>query len=77
MRSEKKLKNYWFATGIPTILTRLIKKYKMDPETFDKGFPSTLEMFDSSTETATNPVPILFRIMQKSRTKIITKLYSI
>ena len=49
----------------------------MDPETFDKGFPSTLEIFDSSTETATNPVPLLFRIMQKSRTKIITKLYFI
>ncbi|WP_288957914.1 AAA family ATPase, partial [uncultured Treponema sp.] len=45
--SDSKLINYWFATGTPTILTRLIKKYNMDPESFDKGFPATLEMFDA------------------------------
>ena len=59
--SKKELKNFWFATGTPTILTRLIKKYKMDPETFDKGFSATLEMFDAPTETATNPIPILYQ----------------
>ena len=59
--SDSKLINYWFATGTPTILTRLIKKYNMDPESFDKGFPATLEMFDAPTETATNPIPILYQ----------------
>ena len=59
--SKKELKNFWFATGTPTILTRLIKKYKMDPESFDKGFPATLEMFDAPTETATNPIPMLYQ----------------
>ena len=59
--SKKELKNFWFATGTPTILTRLIKKYNMDPETFDKGFPATLEMFDAPTETATNPIPMLYQ----------------
>ena len=59
--SKKELKNFWFATGTPTILKRLIKKYNMDPETFDKGFPATLEMFDAPTETATNPIPMLYQ----------------
>ena len=59
--SKKELKNFWFATGTPTILTRLIKKYNMDPESFDKGFPATLEMFDAPTETATDPVPMLYQ----------------
>lgn len=59
--SDSKLINYWFATGTPTILTRLIKKYNMDPESFDKGFPATLEMFDAPTETATDPVPMLYQ----------------
>ena len=59
--SDSKLTNYWFATGTPTILTRLIKKYNMDPESFDKGFPATLEMFDSPTETATDPIPLLYQ----------------
>ena len=59
--SKKELKNFWFATGTPTILTRLIKKYKMAPESFDKGFPATLEMFDAPTETATNPIPMLYQ----------------
>ena len=59
--SKKELKNFWFATGTPTILTRLIKKYNMDPESFDKGFPATLEMFDAPTETATNPIPMLYQ----------------
>ena len=59
--ADKSLSNYWFATGTPTILTKLISKYDMDPKDFDEGFPATQEMFDAPTETATNPIPMLYQ----------------
>ena len=59
--SKKNLDNYWFATGTPTILTKLISKYDMNPKDFDEGFSATQEMFDAPTETATNPVPMLYQ----------------
>ncbi len=59
--SKKNLANYWFATGTPTILTKLVKKYKMDTELFDKGFAVAAEVFDSPTETADNPIPMLYQ----------------
>ena len=59
--SKLELDNYWFATGTPTVLTKLVSKFKMDPETFNVGFPATLGMFDAPTETATNPIPMLYQ----------------
>ena len=59
--ADKSLSNYWFATGTPTILTKLISKYDMDPKDFDEGFAATQEMFDAPTETATNPIPMLYQ----------------
>ncbi len=59
--SKLKIANYWFATGTPTILTKLINKYDMNPVDFDFGFASTLEMFDTPAETATDPIPMLYQ----------------
>jgi hypothetical protein len=59
--SDGELANYWFATGTPTILTRLMSKYKVDPTPFDTGFEATLDMFDAPTETAKNPIPMLYQ----------------
>ncbi len=59
--SDGELVNYWFATGTPTILTKLVKKYKMDAELFDKGFAVAPEVFDAPTETAENPIPMLYQ----------------
>ena len=59
--SEGELNNYWFATGTPTILTKLVKKFNMDPETFSTGFEATQDMFDAPTETATDPIPMLYQ----------------
>ncbi|WP_296013729.1 ATP-binding protein [uncultured Fibrobacter sp.] len=59
--SKRELANYWFATGTPTILTRLMRKYKVDPTPFDTGFEATLDMFDAPTETAKNPIPMLYQ----------------
>ncbi|MCQ2050300.1 MAG: ATP-binding protein [Candidatus Saccharibacteria bacterium] len=59
--SKGELDNYWFATGTPTILTKLVKKFNMEPEAFSTGFEATQEMFDTPTETATNPIPMLYQ----------------
>ena len=59
--SDSELANYWFATGTPTILTKLVKKYKMDAEELDKGFAVAPEVFDAPTETAENPIPMLYQ----------------
>jgi len=59
--SKQDLSNYWFSTGTPTILTRLMRKYKVDPKPFDTGFDATQDMFDAPTETAKNPIPILYQ----------------
>ena len=59
--SDGDLANYWFSTGTPTILTRLMRKYKVDPKPFDTGFDATQDMFDAPTETAKNPIPMLYQ----------------
>jgi len=59
--SKSELENFWFSTGTPTILTKLVSKYKMDPEAFDQGFAATQDMFDAPTETAKNPIPMLYQ----------------
>ncbi len=59
--SDGELANYWFASGTPTILTKLVKKFNMEPEAFSKGFEATQEMFEAPTETATNPIPMLYQ----------------
>ena len=59
--SKRELANFWFATGTPTILTRLMRKYKVDPTPFDTGLEATLDMFDAPTETAKNPIPMLYQ----------------
>lgn len=33
----------------------------MDVELFDKDFPATQNMFDAPTETATDPIPLLYQ----------------
>ena len=59
--SKLQLTNFWFSTGTPTLLTKLIKKYNMNPADFEKGFSATLGMFDSPMETATSPIPMLYQ----------------
>ena len=59
--SKLELDNFWFASGTPTILTKLVSKFKMDPVMMNDGFESTQEMFDAPTETATDPIPMLYQ----------------
>ena len=59
--SKRELDNFWFSTGTPTILTRLMRKYKVDPIPFDTGFEASQDMFDAPTETAKSPIPMLYQ----------------
>ncbi len=59
--ADGEIQNYWFSTGTPTVLTKLIKKYDMNPQDFEAGFPATLGMFDTPAETATDPIPMLYQ----------------
>lgn len=38
-----------------------MNKYKVDPEPFSTGFEATLDMFDAPSETAKNPIPMLYQ----------------
>ncbi len=59
--SDRTIKNYWFSTGTPTVLTQLVNKYEMNPAMFDEGFEASEEMFNVPTETATDAVPMLYQ----------------
>ena len=50
-----------FSTGTPTVLTYLIKKYDINPDELDRGFPATTNMFDAPAEEAKDPVPMLYQ----------------
>ena len=59
--ADGELENYWFSTGTPTVLTYLIKKYDINPDELDRGFPATTDMFDAPAEEAKDPVPMLYQ----------------
>ncbi|MBQ3800687.1 MAG: ATP-binding protein [Treponema sp.] len=59
--ADGELDNYWFSTGTPTVLTYLIKKFDMNPDELDRGFPATTAMFDAPAEEAGDPVPMLYQ----------------
>ncbi|MCQ2096977.1 MAG: ATP-binding protein [Fibrobacter sp.] len=53
--------NYWFASGTPTMLVKAMARYKMSPEEYDRGFFVAQRTFDSPTETADTPIPVLYQ----------------
>lgn len=59
--AERNIGDFWFSTGTPTLLTQTVSRYAIDPEDFEKGFAASADMFDVPTETATDPIPILYQ----------------
>ena len=57
---EGKLKNYWFSSGTPTHLTELLSRYSLRPEELE-GFYAGIRSFDTPTETAESPIPVLYQ----------------
>ena len=57
---EKKLRNYWFSTGTPTHLTKVLSQYALRPENLD-GFAASEMDFYVPIEYAETPVPVLYQ----------------
>ncbi len=59
--NEKQLRNYWFATGTPTYLTKILKKQSYDLTTFNKEIVSTAEGMASFGNGEDNIVAALYQ----------------
>ncbi len=57
---EKKLRNYWFSTGTPTHLTKLLSQYTLRPEELE-GFAAGEMDFYVPIEHAETPIPVLYQ----------------
>lgn len=62
LRSLKdcELNNYWYSTGTPTFLTKMIGTYDIRPEELD-GFTASEMDFDVSIEEAETPIALLYQ----------------
>ena len=60
--AEDKMKfgNYWFETGTPSYLVKLLKrdKYDLEQVTHDEA---TSDMLNSIDSTSNNPVPVIYQ----------------
>lgn len=54
------LNNYWYATGTPTFLTKMIGNYTIRPEELD-GFLASEMDFNVALEDAETPIPMLYQ----------------
>jgi hypothetical protein len=57
---EKKLRNYWFSTGTPTHLTKVLSQYSLRPEELE-GFTASELDFYVPVEHAETPIPVLYQ----------------
>ena len=57
---EKKLRNYWFSTGTPTHLTKVLSQYTLRPEELE-GFAAGEMDFYVPIEHAETPIPALYQ----------------
>ena len=59
--ADRKLNNYWFATGTPTYLVKILKKQSYDLTTFNKEIVSTAEGMASFGNGEDNIVAALYQ----------------
>ncbi|MCQ2218617.1 MAG: ATP-binding protein [Paludibacteraceae bacterium] len=59
--ADRKLSNYWFATGTPTYLVKILKKQSYDLTTFNKEIVSTAEGIASFGNGEDNIVAALYQ----------------
>ena len=57
---EKRLRNYWFSTGTPTHLTKVLSQYSLRPEKLE-GFAAGEMDFYVPVEHAETPIPVLYQ----------------
>ena len=58
--ADKKLQNYWFSSATPTHLTQMLSNYRLRPEDLE-SFYTSVDRFDTPTESAESPIPILYQ----------------
>ncbi|MCC8120020.1 MAG: ATP-binding protein [Bacteroidales bacterium] len=56
----KEFKEFWFESGTPSYLRKMLKKYKIKPSNIG-GFEARAIDFDTPTESLTNIVPLLYQ----------------
>lgn len=59
--AKGKLDYYWFATGTPTYLVEMMKKFDVDYTDFAERFEADASDFDAPTETLTSITPLLYQ----------------
>ncbi|MBR4986143.1 MAG: ATP-binding protein [Proteobacteria bacterium] len=57
---RRELKNYWYSTGTPTLLTKTIAQYTLRPEDLDNFNASEMEL-NAPMEKAETPIPVLYQ----------------
>ncbi|MDR0939552.1 MAG: ATP-binding protein [Mediterranea sp.] len=57
---KKEYDSYWFSTGTPTFLMKLLKERNVDPMTLE-GCRAVSEAFDVPVDTLTDPIPVLYQ----------------
>ncbi|MBQ8035375.1 MAG: ATP-binding protein [Proteobacteria bacterium] len=57
---HQKLKNYWYSTGTPTLLTKEISQYVIDPEELDNITTGEMEM-NAPMERADSPITVMYQ----------------
>ena len=57
---KRKFRDYWFQTGTPTVLIKLMKRQNFDLEDLDKARRTDTQLLDIDS-TMRDPIPILFQ----------------
>ena len=58
---DKSLKDYWFETGTPTFLVKLLKESDYDLRRLVEGEEQSASMLGDITVMRTNPVPVIYQ----------------
>ena len=58
--NNQKIASYWFGTGTPTFLTKILRKYQLNLDEID-GISCTSFRFDQPVEHISDPIPVLYQ----------------
>ncbi len=58
---DRKIKSYWFASGTPTYLIEMFRKFDISPSELDSEIDAKEEDFDAPTERMTSITPLLYQ----------------
>jgi hypothetical protein len=59
--SAGKFKDYWYETGTPTFLAKMLKDIDLDPKILENGLPFSTRSIADYRPGSENPVPLLYQ----------------